>query len=67
MRKIIKVTSVVPRIERVFREKRELVIGAIKQQVTDADRQGANTNTVFERNGFKADTNYQNLDEEQKE
>jgi len=67
MRKIIKVTRVVPRIERVFREKRELVIGGIKKQVEDADRAGANTNTTFDKNGIKGDTNYQNLDEEQKQ
>jgi hypothetical protein len=66
MRKIIKVTRVVPRIERVFRDKRDEVISNIKKQVEDADKAGANTNTPFEKNGIKADTNYQNLDEEQK-
>jgi hypothetical protein len=66
MRKIIKVTRVVPRIERVFREKRDDVISSIKKQVEDADKAGANTTTPFEKNGIKPDSNYQNYDDDQK-
>lgn len=67
MRKIVKVTRVVPRIERVFREKRDSVITAIKKNVEDAERTGGNTAQAFEKSGIKVDPNYQNLDEEQKQ
>jgi len=67
MHKIVKVTRVVPRIEKIFREKRDAVIADIKKIVDDTERTGGNSNAAFERSGIKVDPNYQNLNEEEKQ
>jgi hypothetical protein len=48
MRKIIKVTGVVKRVEQVFREQREQIIAEIKQKVDMVDKSGGNTTRAFE-------------------
>ena len=58
MRKIIKVTRVVPRVERIFRENREACIAEIKKIVDDAEKANGNTAKAFENAGIKGDNNY---------
>jgi hypothetical protein len=67
MRKIIKVTGVVKRVETVFREKREAIISEIKKKVDDVDKSGGNTTRAFEEQDIKANNNYQNMTEEEKD
>jgi hypothetical protein len=67
MGKIIKVTRVVPRIERIFRKSRDEKIASIKRDLDDAERSGNNTAAAFAKAGLRPDMNYQNLSEEEKE
>jgi len=67
MAKVIHVTRVVPRIEVIFRQKRDLKIAAIKKELDDSEKSGGNTAAAFQKAGMRPDVNYQNLSEEEKE
>jgi len=64
---IIHVTRVVPRIEKVFREKRDEKIARMKKELDESERSGTNTAQAFHKAGMKPDVTYQNLSEEEKE
>ena len=64
---IIKVTRVVPRIEKVFRERRDAKIAAIKKEIDDVEMGGGNAAAAFGKAAMRQDGNYQNLTEEEKE
>ena len=67
MAKIIHVTRVVPRIEVIYRQKRDLKIAAIKKELDESEKSGGNTAAAFQKAGMRPDVNYQNLSEEEKE
>lgn len=67
IKKIIQVTRVVPRVEKVFREKRDKKIAEIKREVDDSEKSGGNTAAAFAKAGMRPDVTYQNLSEEEKE
>jgi hypothetical protein len=58
---------VVPRVEKVFREKRDAKIAAIKKEVDESEKSGGNTAAAFAKAGMRPDVTYQNLSEEEKE
>ena len=66
MNKIIVVTKVVPRIEKVFRQRRDVKIAEMKKDLDESERSGGNTAQAFARAGMRPDINYQNLSEEEK-
>jgi len=66
MNKIIVVTKVVPRIEKVFRQRRDIKIAEMKKDLDESERSGGNTAQAFARAGMRPDINYQNLSEEEK-
>lgn len=47
IQKIIHVTRVVPRVEKVFREKRDNKIAAIKKDLDESEKSGGNTAAAF--------------------
>jgi dynein heavy chain len=65
--KIIDVTRVIPRIEKVFRTNRSAKIAEIKKEIDDSEKNGGNTAAAFAKAGMRQDVNYQNLSEEEKE
>ena len=65
--KIIDVTRVIPRIEKVFRTNRSSKIAEIKKEIDDSEKNGGNTAVAFAKAGMRQDFNYQNLSEEEKE
>jgi len=67
MHKIIQVTSVVPRIEKIFRERRAAKILDLKNRVQEAVKNGVNTTQVFQEAGIESSHNYPNKNEEEKE
>jgi hypothetical protein len=67
IQKIIHVTRVVPRVEKVFREKRDAKIAAIKKDLDESEKSGGNPAQAFARAGMRPDVTYQNLSEEEKE
>jgi hypothetical protein len=67
MRKIIKVTGVVKRIEQVFREDRDQIVAEYKRRIDVVDKMGSNTSREFEALDLKANNNYQNYTEEEKD
>mmetsp|Transcript_20727 Transcript_20727/g.31790 ORF Transcript_20727/g.31790 Transcript_20727/m.31790 type:complete len:322 (+) Transcript_20727:2434-3399(+) len=67
IKKIIHVTRVVPRVEKVFRELREKKISDIKKELEESERSGGNTAAAFAKAGMRPDVNYQNLSDEEKE
>jgi hypothetical protein len=67
MRKIIKVSGVVRRVEAVFRDSRDKIIADIKRKVDEVDKAGGNTTRTFEEHDIKANSNYQNYSEEEKD
>jgi len=60
------VTRVIPRIEKIFRERRSLKIGDIKKELDESEKSGGNTAAAFAKAGMRPDVNYQNLTEEEK-
>lgn len=66
MHKIINVTKVIPRIERIFRERRSDKIADIKRELDESEKSGGNLNAAFAKAGMRPDVNYQNLTEEEK-
>lgn len=67
IQKIIRVTRVVPRIEKVFRDRRAAKIGLIKKELDESALSGGNPAAAFAKAGMRQDGNYQNLSEEEKE
>jgi restriction endonuclease len=67
MQKIIHVTSVVPRIEKIFREKRASKILEHKEKVEAGEKEGKNMTTLFAEAGIDQSQNYQNKSPEEKE
>ena len=67
MAKIIHVIRVIPRIEVVFRQHRDMKIAAIKKELDESEKSGGNTAAAFQKAGMRPDVNYQNLSEEEKE
>jgi dynein heavy chain len=67
IKQIIHVTRVVPKIEKVFRDKRQQKIEEIKAELDDTEKSGNNTAGAFAKAGMRPDVNYQNLSEEEKE
>lgn len=59
-------TRVVPRVEKIFREKRDAKIAAIKKEVDESEKSGGNTAAAFAKAGMRPDVTYQNLSEEEK-
>lgn len=66
MKQIVRVTRVVPRVERIFRERRAAQIAAIKKELDDSQQSGGNPAAALAKAGMRQD-NYQNLSEEEKE
>lgn len=66
MKQIMKVTRVIPKIEKIFRERRAAKIAAIKQELDESEKSGGNTAAAFAKAGMRPDVNYQNLTEEEK-
>lgn len=58
MKKIVTTTRVIPRIEKIFREKRTIKIDAIKKSIDDLEKVGQNTSMAFARAGMRSDLNY---------
>ena len=58
MHKIINVTNVVPRIEKIFREKRESKIMEHKEKVYQGEIEGKNMTTLFAEAGIDQGQNY---------
>jgi len=67
IKQIIHVTRVVPRIEKVFRKKRDMKIAEIKKELDESEKSGGSTAAAFAKAGMRPDVNYQNLSEEEKE
>jgi hypothetical protein len=67
IKKIINVTRVLPRVEKIFRQRREAKIGGMKKVLELAEKSGGNINEAFRAIGMKPDPTYQNLSEEQKD
>lgn len=67
MQKILTTTRVIPRIEKIFREKRSIVIDNYKRILDAADKAGSNISAALQQSGLRSDINYQNLSEEEKE
>jgi hypothetical protein len=67
IKQIIRVTRVVPRVERVFRRLRDEKIAAIKKELDESEKSGGNPAAAFAKAGVRQDANYQNLSEEEKE
>jgi dynein heavy chain len=67
MKQIIHVTRVVPRIEKVFRERRGEKIAALKAELDEAEKGGGNPAAALAKAGMRQDGNYQNLSPEEKE
>ena len=65
--KIIRVTSVVPRIEKIFREKRAAKILEHKAKVEAGEKEGKNLTALFADAGIEQSVNYQNKSPEEKE
>lgn len=63
IQKIINVTRVVPKIEKIFRDKRTNKIDDIKKELDESEKSGGNTAAAFAKAGMRADVNYQNLTE----
>jgi hypothetical protein len=57
----------VPRIEQIFRAKRQKKIEEIKAELNESEKSGGNTAAAFAKAGMRPDMNYQNLSEEEKE
>jgi len=66
-KKIIDVTRVIPRIEKIFRSRRQNKIEELKKELDESDKSGGNTYQAFAKAGMKPDMNYQNLTQEEKE
>jgi hypothetical protein len=64
--KIINVTKVIPRIERIFRERRSDKIDTIKKELDESEKSGGNMAQAFAKAGMRPDVNYQNLTDEEK-
>jgi len=58
MKKIIHVTRVVPRVEKVFRDRRAQQIAGIKRELDESEKSGGNTSQAFIKAGMKPDINY---------
>jgi len=69
IKKILQVTRVIPRIEKVFRDEREKKIAEIKKKQDDQDKSMGAANKGYGRGGMKnpTDIHYQNMSEEEKE
>jgi hypothetical protein len=68
IKKIIYVTRVIPRIEKIFREERDKKILVIKKEQEDAEKTGGGGNAGRFGGGRKpGDVNFQNMTEEEKE
>jgi hypothetical protein len=67
MQKVIHVTSVVPRIEKIFREKRASKILEFKEKVEAGENSGKNMTTLFAEAGIDQNQNYPNKSPEEKE
>ncbi len=65
MKKIIHVARVVPKIEKVFREKREAKISKLKRKIDEGEKNGANMAKELAKAGINL--NYMNLTPEEKE
>ena len=65
MKKIIHVARVVPKIEKVFREKRESKISKLKRKIDEGEKNGANMAKELAKAGINL--NYMNLTPEEKE
>jgi hypothetical protein len=51
----------VPRIEFIFRKKRDDQLAIIKKELEEAEKSGNNTAAAFAKAGLRPDMNYQNL------
>jgi hypothetical protein len=72
IKKIIQVTKVAPRVEKIFRAERESRIASIKKDMEESEKAGgaANNNRFGAgRGGMRnpADVNFQNMTEEERE
>ena len=65
MKKIIHVARVVPKIEKVFREKREAKIAKLKRKMDEGEKNGANLAKELAKAGLNP--SYLNLTPEEKE
>lgn len=59
MKKIIHVARVVPKIEKVFREKREAKIAKVKRKIDEGEKNGTNMAKELAKAGINL--NYMNL------
>lgn len=71
IKKVIQVTRVIPRIEKVFREDREQRIGQLKKEMDEAEKAGGGGGRFNPGRGGgmrnPADVNFQNMSEEEKD
>jgi len=67
MKQIIRVTGVVPRVEKIFRDRRAAEISELKRNLDESEQSGGNLPAALARAGMRPDGNYQNLSEEEKE
>jgi hypothetical protein len=67
MRQIIHVTRVVPRVEKVFRERRDAKIAGIWRELVESEKSGGNPAAAFAKAGMRQDANWANLTEEEKD
>lgn len=67
MQKIVHVTNVVPRVEKIFREKRAAKIMEHKDKVEAGEKEGKNLTALFAEAGIDQSVNYQNKSPEEKE
>jgi hypothetical protein len=58
MQKILTTTRVIPRIEKIFREKRSSVIDEYKRILDFADKAGSNISAALQQSGLRSDINY---------
>lgn len=58
MQKILTTTRVIPRIEKIFREKRSSVIDDYKRILDAADKAGSNISAALQQSGLRSDINY---------
>ena len=58
MQKILTTTRVIPRIEKIFREKRSIVIDDYKRILDTADKAGSNISAALQQSGLRSDINY---------
>ena len=72
IKKVIQVTRIIPRVEKVFRDERERRIAVIKKELDEAEKSGGGAGGAgkFGRGGGMrnpGDVNFQNMTEEEKD